>query len=299
MSALVAATLFTGCSADAVGDGAAGGPEPLVCHKVGCQSAVHFVVHLPTALSFAEVTVCRGAACATVQLGFEDWVSERVGDARLEVQRADPKTLHASYEIPDRGIDGERFEVRVATHDGTPVLRLDRRIRYGERWFPNGRACDEPHDYWCRSAVVHVWPTSPSGLLCTGEALQSGADIVLATSIPAESMSRAFVEVCRNALCSYERLDAMPCYPGWRWFGRELPVAFSWSCRDGVFDEIGFVATGDPAELADGDRYRATILSWSNEKLVHVDRTVDYVERWPNGPECDPYPLKTATIEAR
>lgn len=290
--ALLSVVCALGCGSDVA---AADDGGPRECHAEGCASGVDFVAHLSEAPAGpVEVTACRAGECVTMTT---DRITGVGASHDLWLQPIDERTFRASVHLRERTVsDGDRYHFYVADASGRELLHLERGVVYGEHEFPNGRTCDEPEGLWCRRAEVHVWPTSTSGLSCTGNPLESGASIELRPSLPAAALNGAMMKVCRNDTCALRRYESPPCDRPLLLDGA-LETTARWLCRDGLVEAVQVFAFGDPTWLADGDRYRVWLLSTDDAPLVAFDRAAAYEETFPNGPLCDAHPRKLARVE--
>jgi len=165
-----------------------------------------------------------------------------------------------------------------------------------EPFYPNGRECDEPHGYFCRRAVYHVWPASQSGLVCPGLPTESGAQLRAHVGLGAEDLAGAAVRVCRNGLCATHTFDRFPCYAGVGSVDSSPFPILDWTCEDGRVDLLTATILADPAVLRDDDRYRLDI-SKAGKILFEAEQRVRYARAWPNGERCDAYPQTTASVD--
>jgi hypothetical protein len=286
------------------------------CSTPVCANGATFAVRLNAAyaaVARAEITLCRNDACGTRAAAsgadagptrgtafaiagavegsgvFEDLGG---GTLRLTVTATDALTTaltdgdHYTLSVVDPGAPGPQ-------PTRTTLLQFDRSLIY-ERVTPNGPECG------CRAAFVRVYPTSASGLTCTGRTCTTGIDIHGHMDVATTDVDGATLKVCRNATCAGTKLQGI--VPTRQDQGAvfnvhgALDMSLSLNlAANGVYT-VDVHVDADPADLAQGDRYVVEIRNPSDGLIFGFDRPVTYDEAFPDGVECDVVPCRTASV---
>ena len=114
--------------------------------------------------------------------------------------------------------------------------------------------------------------------------------------VPFEQIQASTLSVCKNGECTEIALAELeePEAPG---SGKGVSAAMKglmitlWNDESSLVLEVQWQ---NPPSLADGDVYDLTLTDASGMAIATISETVDYVESYPNGPECDVTPCRRA-----
>jgi hypothetical protein len=262
------------------------------CASPACGQQAFFEIHLVATraqLDGGELTICRNGFCSA---GKPVWAAPQDGWERADfVLAGDLSTTSANVSVSPDGRawiqvatqlerSGDRFDLRLVDVQGATLLDFSRSLRYDQR-----EACGQE----CLTGSIRVWPDSPSGLTCSARTCGSGVAITADVTLPDGRSGDISIEICRNDLCGSVL---------WPSLSRAGSLGAGVSERSLGANRMEFRITtnDDPADLADGDRYRVTIMDDQQNVLAAIDRTVTYDATYPNGSECDPYPCRWVEI---
>jgi hypothetical protein len=146
------------------------------------------------------------------------------------------------------------------------------------------------------AAAMAVAACSPADRACTAMGCQSGATISLSIGADRRALAGATLEVCRNGSCVTGTLQEDPADGsflagssggGATVFATASPGAARYSFQ------IQYLA----AAVSDGDVYRVRLTTAAGQGLADSHAPVaSYAPFYPNGPDCDPRPCRTAVL---
>jgi hypothetical protein len=275
---------------------------------IGCGSGMGFVVHVPAdrvGLDGAVVTVCHNDECASgttpTWIAAPDLYSPTVGwwygsiafagalqaGAAVEVTPLGRATVTIGINLrQDQARDGDLWSVRVFDAQRAPIIDFSRRLNYTRIQLGSGEGCGMT----CYGGKIDVWPSSANGLTCESHSCLSGVDLTGEVTLPDQAPTGARFEACRNAVCA-EVTQPLQRFEG------ALRVNLS-EDRQINSNQLTFHISmpEDPAMLASGDIYRVTMTASDGTVLANINETVTYEETFPNGPTCDAFPCRRATL---
>jgi hypothetical protein len=155
--------------------------------------------------------------------------------------------------------------------------------------------------FTCTSANLDLYPTTQSGLLCSGSICN--ASVTLNGSlVTADLTTPVAVAACRNAACGSVTLplpvsatDGGGELPSQAMIDAGFPAQVGIGPGTGHTYPIQVLRMDETAALADGDVYSFTVTQGARPLLMWSG-PVKYTTTWSNGSSCDPFPCRTATI---
>ena len=283
---------------------------PHACNDLSCESLAGIVAHLPVPqdnLAGASVTFCRnGSACAhgvisaaTAAGGPPDVPLTGAFDVDARLTGSIDGYVQLSVYYPPSGpssgnfADGDSYAIKVVDASNATLIDVTRRATYSTI----DVSCDGPPQL-CYSATLDVYPTSASGIQCTGKDCISGVTLQGTVSAPAQA-SPLVIQVCRNQTTCAQTDASLVFDPAKSFVSGPLTGALAAGValtqrKDGRYD-LSVRLSDDPAGLHDGDAYSVTVTVGSSVVLSgHATATYDV--SYPNGMQCDAVPCRSATL---
>jgi hypothetical protein len=280
------------------------------CTQVGCgdEPVIELRVKAsPSELASDTFHVCRNTVCIEDLVGAVeargdagamdesgDWAtgSTRFPGAAIAVQRATGgwSNIRIRYfaAVDEFLPDGDRYLVEVRSPTANVVASLDRQILYAERRTPNGESCPGH----CTSGTLRGYPESAPNLTCSSIPCQSGARFAL--TAPYDSYVKLYsgsLWACRNDVCT-NNFHRAPGAPPFTFAGDLAGFTLDITSSPGQDGVISMTFLEDPSLLANGDVYSLKRGPDPSDEVI-FEQTVNYEERFPNGPACDVHPCRS------
>jgi hypothetical protein len=299
-SILTVATTVTGLSLLALDAGCF--PEA-DCNAV-CETTFGVSAHVPgtaASLGGASVTFCRNGACASATFAAASDAGTVTSaaltgapfsaDAQVSDGRDGFSVVGISLHVSGLTLsDGDVYSVKVADSTGKTLLDVSRPVTYDVV-----KSCGATT---CQEYSMDVYPSSVSGITCGDKSCISGATLS-GTLTSSDTHDPVTVSLCRNTTCG------------------SLVTGLPASASDGVQGNVsGPLGAGVdiqqaqsgqkfpfqiyvydvPAALSDADTYTLTITHGATT-LASWSGLAPYQKSFPNGPQCDAFPCRMATID--
>jgi hypothetical protein len=290
------------------------------CTVMGCTSGATIVAHVPAsqaAVEAATITFCLNGTCTTGTSAEDGGASSGAGPVLVTLPGPLPGTATIASEgngwtsvsvqfegfftaadasdtnvQPFTAVSGDRYALTITGADGAKLLDFNRAAHYSD-FYPNGKDCDQTP---CEVASLNAWPASANGLTCSGHPIVADAKITLHPTPPPAGST---VRVCRNDVCNVTSalrfaVSGDSAEEGTLGGG---PLIASYEISSAGTQLVLHVSS-DPAVLADGDHYVASVSDPSGAALASADFHATYNTMTPNEPGCDPYPSRAVTYDA-
>ena len=270
------------------------------CNAV-CESIFDANAHVPgtaASLAGASVSFCRNSACASTTFGAPPVsggpsvaLTGAPFSARAEVvDEGDGFTVvEVSLDVAGLALtDGDTYSMNVADASGSPLLDATRTVTY-DFVQSCGVAC---HDY-----TLDLYPTSASGIACGDKVCVSGANFT-GSLTSSNTRDPITVSLCRNGACGTTSIS-LPVANSDGLAGNlsgALSAVVDIEVQSGSTYDFQIYARDDSAALSDGDSYTLSI-SQDATTLASWSGVAAYETTSPNGPQCDVFPCRFATID--